>query len=88
MFSPSSVEEEGAGGCRYHCWVEVSRMTMPPPLRLVGVLTSSFTSGFGVSGVEVPQEEEEPEPDDNEHVLLGAQRFGGGVDVVNEGEGA
>ena len=83
------MEEEGVGGCRYHCWVEVSRMTMPPPLRLVGVLTASFTSGFGVSGVEVPrEEEEEPEPDDEEHVLLGAQRFGGGVDAVNEGEGA
>ena len=46
-------------------------MTSLSPLRLAGVRTSSFTFGMGVSGTDVPREEE-PERDDDEPVLLGA----------------
>ena len=53
---------------------------MPPPLRLAGLRTSSFTCDLGVSGVDVPREEDE------ETVLLGAQRFGGVAGAVNEDE--
>ena len=48
---------------------------MPPPLRLVVVRTT----GLEMSGAGVPGEEEEPESEpreeDEDPVLLGAQRF-------------
>ena len=52
-------------------------MTWLPPLHLDGVRTSSFTPGLGVNGADEPREEE-TERDDDEPVLLGAQRFGRG----------
>ena len=36
---------------------------------------------------DVPREEEEPEPDDDEPDLLGVQRYRGGAGAVNEGWG-
>ena len=53
-------------------------MTRPPPLRLAGVRASSsrFTPGLGVNGAE--RDDEEPEPDNKDAVILGAQWFGGG----------
>ena len=72
------MEEEGAGCCY---WAASSWMTRPPPLHLAGLRISSFTSNLGVSGANVPWKEEEPEPDDDEPVLLGAQRFGGAPEL-------
>ena len=62
-------------------------MTIPPPLRLAGMRTSSFTSGLGVSSADVPREEEDPEPDEDDPVLLIVQRIGGGAGVVKEEDG-
>ena len=48
------------------------------------VRISPFTSDMGVSGADMTREDE-PERDDDEPILLGARRFGGGTDAVNEG---
>ena len=73
------------------CWFGASWVTIPPslcPPCLAGVHSSSFTSRFGLRSADVPREEEDPEPNDNDIVLLGAQGWkGGGADVLKVGDG-
>ena len=87
---------DGSGtGCRpllpLRCWVGASWMMIPHPLyppRLAGVRSSSATSGFGVRSADMPREEEDPEPnDDDEAILLDTQGWeGGGAGAMKEGD--